>query len=324
MGVSAALKNAEKQSTVLHQNEVQPGLHFSLNSIPRRPSPEHKPFDLAALFARLATVATCAAIAIGFYLRSYDYFVPGEGFGYTLGIVGGTSMLVLLFYPIAKRVERMRASLTSVAWLRFHMALGTLGPLLILFHSNFSLGAANSNVALFSMIIVALSGVVGRYIYTRIHQGMTGRKLDMGTLLATASRTMTDIGQDVGGNGALVAKSLADFADDALPRTSRIGPNLINAIAMPWRISFARTRIMAEVRKAVRTSSRVNGWNLREERRQLGLARTHVSEFLSSVSQAAQLTLFERLFSMWHILHVPLFFLLLVSGVIHVFAVHLY
>ena len=41
-------------------------------------------------------------------------------------------------------------------------------------------------------------------------------------------------------------------------------------------------------------------------------------------SKASQLGFWERMFSAWHVLHVPLFFLLLVSGVIHVVAVHLY
>ena len=48
--------------------------------------------------------------------------------------------------------------------------------ILILFHANFSLGATNSNVALFSMLLVAGSGVVGRYIYTRLHARLEGHE----------------------------------------------------------------------------------------------------------------------------------------------------
>jgi hypothetical protein len=33
---------------------------------------------------------------------------------------------------------------------------------------------------------------------------------------------------------------------------------------------------------------------------------------------------FERLFSLWHALHLPLFLMLLVAGVVHVVAVHVY
>ena len=54
------------------------------------------------------------------------------------------------------------------------MVLGVVGPLLVLFHANFHLGATNSNVALICMLLVAGSGVVGRYIYTRLHAHLDG------------------------------------------------------------------------------------------------------------------------------------------------------
>jgi len=66
------------------------------------------------------------------------------------------------------------------------MILGIVGPVVILFHANFKLGPLNSNVALFSMLIVALSGVVGKYIYGKIHMGLHGRKARVRELLAEA------------------------------------------------------------------------------------------------------------------------------------------
>ena len=63
---------------------------------------------------------------------------------------------------------------------------------------------------------------------------------------------------------------------------------------------------------------------LHPNKRHVRLAKNHVDEFTGSVSRAAQFAFWERMFSLWHIIHVPLFFLLLVSGVIHVVAVHLY
>ena len=43
-------------------------------------------------------------------------------------------------------------------WFRLHMLLGIAGPVLIIFHSNFKLGALNSNVAFITMLVVATSG----------------------------------------------------------------------------------------------------------------------------------------------------------------------
>merc|ERR1711879_716280 len=56
---------------------------------------------------------------------------------------------------------------------------GVLGPTLILFHSNFSLGSTNSRVALFCMLLVAGSGLIGRYLYSRIHFGLYGKRASL-------------------------------------------------------------------------------------------------------------------------------------------------
>jgi hypothetical protein len=45
---------------------------------------------------------------------------------------------------------------------------------------------------------------------------------------------------------------------------------------------------------------------------------------LQAVVRVAQYTAYERLFSLWHVAHLPFVFLLLLSAVVHVVAVHAY
>jgi hypothetical protein len=232
--------------------------------------------------------------------------------------------VALLFYPAFKRSRFFGTGARAAFWFRWHMLLGIAGPVLIFFHSNFSLGAMNSNVALFSMILVAGSGIIGRYIYTQVHAGLSGARLDMGSLLTESARLMLGIEADVGGSGGLVAKAMADFSVKATPKQAGLLPSLLNAMAMPMRRRNARARIMLEVRKAVAANRMLRGWSAAEAKAHDELSENHVNDFLGAVSRAAQFTFWERMFSLWHILHVPLFFLLLVSGVIHVIAVHIY
>ena len=46
--------------------------------------------------------------------------------------------------------------------------------------------------------------------------------------------------------------------------------------------------------------------------------------YLDAVVKASGLALYDKLFAMWHLLHLPLYFLLIVTGIVHVVAVHLY
>lgn len=277
------------------------------------------------LMAVAFTVLVCVLIATGFVLKKRDLFVPGEGLGYVLGIAGGSSMLLLLLYPVVKRTSLFKDGSKSGFWFRWHMILGILGPLLILYHANFSTGATNSNVALAAMLIVAASGVMGRYIYSMIHQGLYGAKTDLGGLLARATKLVSEVERDVGGANGVVAKALSDFGEAVLPgkrASSSIGISAV--LAMPFRVKFARSRIMREVRASIKANAQVQQWSRAEKRAHFLMAQRDVNEFLGAVSRAAHMSFWERIFSLWHVLHVPLFFLLLVSGVVHVIAVHLY
>ena len=118
------------------------------------------------------------------YFPTERYITPNRGIGYALGIIGGSMMLLLLLYSARKRFRWLKFLGPTVGWFRFHMVLGVLGPLCILYHSNFGLGATNSNVALFSMLTVAGSGLIGRYIYSRIHHGLYGSKATLSELRA--------------------------------------------------------------------------------------------------------------------------------------------
>jgi hypothetical protein len=276
------------------------------------------------VLAQVFTIAVISLLVTGFLIRKQDIFVPAEGWGYVLGIAGGVSMLLLLLYPVVKRVAVLGFQEHSVFWLRAHMVLGTAGPLLIFFHSNFSLGATNSNIALICMILVALSGVAGRYIYTRVHRGLSAVRFDLNTLLASSSRLLAMIGEDTGGNNALIAKHMADFAAAAIASNRDLMTSLWTAMMLPLRVSFARSSMMREVRATLARNTKINGWPRAERGERLRHARQHVNEFLYFASRASQLRFWEHMFSLWHVLHVPLFFVLLVSGVVHVVAVHLY
>src|SRR5260221_6750738 len=97
-------------------------------------------------------------------------------------------MLALLIYPARKRMPSLAALGTPRAWFKIHMVMGVVGPLCILYHSVYRLGAANSNVALISMLIVARSGLIARYLYGRIHHRLYGRADTLKQLRQDGSR----------------------------------------------------------------------------------------------------------------------------------------
>ena len=126
-----------------------------------------------------------------------EYLTPKSGLGYWLGIYGSTAMLLLLIYSIRKRTKATRWLGPIPLWFRVHMMLGIAGPVLIMFHSNFKLGSLNSNVALFTMLTVAASGIVGRYLYAKIHMGLYGRKAEATEIVAEAESLRQSLGHEL-------------------------------------------------------------------------------------------------------------------------------
>ena len=290
----------------------------SSNSLPSE-------ISLVARSVRLGfIIATLFVLGFGATFSALEEFTPSEGPGYVFGIVGGTLLLVLLLYPLRKRFKFMNNMGSSPAWFRVHMVLGIVGPVFILFHSNFSLGATNSNVALFAMLIVALSGVAGRFMYGKIHNGLYGARTELQDLLRRATALVSVIERDVGGADGSIAMELTEFGVRALRTGRSLSSSLVQAVVLPFSIRFARARILVAVRKSIKANASKLDWTRREKRLHFRQARLHVVSYLDGIVKASQLSFYERLFGMWHVLHIPLFFLLIITGVVHVVAVHLY
>lgn len=104
--------------------------------------------------------------------------LKASGFlGHGLGIVGTLMILFgVVLYMAAKKYGVFTRWVRLKYLLEFHIFLCTLGPILIVFHSTFKFGGLVS-IAFWSMAIVVLSGVVGRFLYIRLPRDSQGREL---------------------------------------------------------------------------------------------------------------------------------------------------
>ena len=66
-------------------------------------------------------------------------------------------------------------------WLNYHIWMGVTGPLLIIFHTSFKIGGVIA-VAFWSMVAVAVSGALGRYLYIQIPRSLNGQELTVNDL----------------------------------------------------------------------------------------------------------------------------------------------
>jgi hypothetical protein len=267
--------------------------------------------------------ALVGALLIGWLNRDQDYLTPESGLGYWLGIAGASLMLMLLLYPLRKRVAGLRATGSVAFWFRLHMVLGLVGPMLILFHSNFTFGALNSNVAMVAMLIVSTSGIFGRYLYGKIHLGLYGRKAEVRDILADIEIMTHALGDGLP-VGDRIVEQLNTFAKQAagVPRSFLGTFCALPALGILARV--IRHQLLRDVRSTIAAEARRHGWSRRTREQRIGAIAQLVTLHLAAVRKAAAFAFYERLFRLWHVLHLPLFFILIMAAVIHVVAAHLF
>ncbi len=268
--------------------------------------------------------ASVAALVLGAWwgVRTFQLSATTDT-GYWLGVAGGLMMLALFAYPLRKRVRALQRFGAARGWFVVHMTLGVGGPVVILMHSAFHIGSVNAGVALFSMLVVAGSGVVGRFLYLRVHRDLSG---DVDSL----SALRTELGlQAQEAHRVLVFAPEVEVELDRFDRARRVcgehwARMLLVFTLLPWRRGQAAHRARRALRLALFAQSQRERWSPAQRRIEETVIGDKLDRYFRLGLRVAQYDSAKRLFALWHVLHVPFVYLMVVCAVVHVVAVHVY
>jgi len=263
------------------------------------------------------------ALMFGWQANLENYISSESGIGYFLGVIGGSMMLIMLLYSLRKRLRFMRNWFAAKYWFRMHMMFGVLGPTIILYHCAFKLGSTNSNVALICMLIVAASGLVGRYIYRQIHYGLYGSKTTATQLKEDFLSSRSEI--------ELLYKYYPDletqlfkFNISDLEKQQNIFVQFINIFVFSIKGRLAYYSARRTLSKTLKSLAKTEEWNKRTTQQFYTEFKEFLAIYYATIRKIVGFQFYERMFSLWHVLHIPLFIMMILSGITHVFAVHLY
>lgn len=277
----------------------------------------------SAYWAVLGYGLASAAIVIGWLGRAERHIVAGDGLGYWLGIVGASAMGLLLLYPVRKKVRFMHRLGSTKLWFQAHIFLGVLGPILVLYHCNFELGSLNSRVALVCTLVVAVSGLAGRYLYSQVHLGLTGSRTNLRQLIDRARITSEQ------------QRYASAFVPSLLERMNRYDRRVLEpprsflaAASLPLRLAFgtrlARFSLTRYARHQLRRHATTHSRPKAERKRLERVLTRFIAEHLRRVRRVATFGFYERMFSLWHLFHLPFFYILVFAALVHILAVHMY
>jgi hypothetical protein len=240
---------------------------------------------------------------------------PSGTIGLNLGFLGVALFVLIFLYALRKAIPWLERMGTAKHWMDFHVVLGVTAPVIIAFHASFKFNNI-AGAAFWVMLVVALSGIVGRYLYAQIPRslgaaGTTYRELQ--SLEAELESTLR--GQKV-------------YSDQTIRRVFRMpGPERIREssilfvlaemlaldLSRPWRVAALR-RQGIPFRSVVFTLGGL-----------LPTRSQEVEEIVSVVRRKALLTkrmLFldraQRIFHLWHVVHRPFSYAFVVLALIHI------
>lgn len=113
------------------------------------------------------------------FLWHRDPAFPGSFAGGMLGIAAAFFIFVPLMYLVIKRVKSIKTWVTQRVsmsrLLLWHVYAGVVGPILALLHSAHRFDSTLGVALVFLMLIVVISGFVGRYLLSHISSGIRAK-----------------------------------------------------------------------------------------------------------------------------------------------------
>jgi len=273
-----------------------------------------------ALMIILGVLAVINAAGLTYYLSSigervrsplHAWLKPSGYVGQSAGLIAFGLFAFLYLYPVRKRFRFLAFTGRLNRWLDVHIVAGLAAPLFGAVHAAWRFQGL-IGWGYFSMVMVSLSGIVGKYLYTHIPRSRNGLALTLEQIDSKRDELLDRIAGMTGLARDEVAAALA-------PTDSGSGKSgAVAALGALLSSDIARWRLMLRLRRTLRARNDSKGTLDKKTLREVvRLARREIA----MTQQLRMLQATQRLFGYWHVFHRPFSITAFVAVAIHVFLV---
>lgn len=235
---------------------------------------------------------------------------PNKGIWHLTGWLGSACFVIMMLYSFRKRFKFMVDAGPIRLWLDVHIFLGIVGTVLITVHSTYKFGGIVS-LSYWSAVLVALSGILGRYLYVKIPRSVTGNELMMGDLdesmeTINAQINKYESGPRVSSHFDGISTEPPDEESGALASLFAMAKADLENMGALWRV---RAELKGDVSMPAHVKHRLY-WLIKEKRR---LVR---SRMFLDVS--------HKLLHHWHVFHKPFAVIMFIVMFLHIGVFYLF
>ena len=278
-----------------------------------------KPGRLLATGVTALFIGSLASIAIGMAAVGFQFYLGGPVqreehslngaleasgvLGVALGFLGTGLMVAMLLYSLRKMVPKAHFLGPTSGWLRFHIICGIFGPIMIILHGGFAAPTGLVAIAYWCMILVALSGVFGRYLFGHFPKTEAGLQMT----LDHARDELTDL------RSQLVQETVnadAEAIGEAVA-IARDFDRKANSIVGLVKLDLESRRRKREIVSALKRAGLEPSVEIRSKEILLGQLKMKKNLEAWAVSR--------QLFRYWHLFHLPLAQAMYIIVALHIF-----
>jgi len=238
----------------------------------------------------------------------HPWLRPSGYVGQSMGILAFLLFAFLWLYPIRKRFRRLAFTGTIPRWLKVHVVAGLVVPFVVAIHAGWRFNGL-AGLAFAAMVIVWLSGIVGRYIYVRIPRGKSGLSLSAEEIGAHRESLVGRISAATRLTPDRVRELLA--VDSGSYRGLGLAGTLRRMVAD----DLTRRRAVRTLRRELAKGS---GGGPQLDPSTLGEVLRCVRQEIALGQQIRLLEGTQRIFRFWHAAHKPVAVTALLAVLIHV------
>ncbi len=238
----------------------------------------------------------------------HPWLRPSGYIGQSAGLLALAIFIFLWLYPVRKKFRWLAFTGTVARWLDVHV-LAALGlPVLVAIHAAWRFTGL-IGLGFWSMMIVWLSGLAGRYIYARIPRSKQGVELTIEQIVARRQDLLAEIARASGLDVGLVATTLGAGQGPVARRGLR---------GTLWRMVADDVARRRAARKLQRLWEARGPRRRKNDRQMLRAMQRLARREMALAQQARMLDATHDVFRYWHVLHRPVAIAALIAVLIHV------
>jgi len=237
----------------------------------------------------------------------HSWLRPSGYLGQSAGVLAVSIFCFLWLYPLRKKVRWLNWTGTMAKWLDVHVAGALLLPVLTAVHASWRFDGV-IGLGYWSMIVVCLSGIAGRYLYVKIPRSASGLELTVDEIAAERRRLLDALAR---GTNLPVAQVEALLNSDPTPCD---GLGVLGTVRRMFTDELVRWRSARALRRLCQARASSHRLDRTALRRVAGLARKE----MALTQQVRMLGATHRIFRLWHVAHRPFALTALAAVLIHV------